>query len=92
MGNSATFKCMANHTSFAFPTDVLVAKNLFYPSKDPHARPLNNNILAESFEDKEYDDDVNEEASVQSGSCNVVVLVPIAAVASTTNYHDIGYT
>jgi len=68
MGNSATFKCMANHTSFAFPTDILVAKNLFYPLKIPHARPmitkLNNDILAESFEDKEYDDDVNEEANV----------------------------
>jgi len=68
MGNSTTFKCMANHTSFAFPTDLLVAKNLFYPSKNPCARhtitELNDSTPAELFTNNECDNDDNEEASV----------------------------
>jgi len=65
-GNSTTFKCTANHTSFAFPADLSVAKNLFPLQKNPCARPTltdNNN---------ECDNDVNEEASVESASPVIV--------------------
>ena len=74
MGNLTTFKCTANHTSFAFPTDLSVAKNLFYPSKNPCARPTLTN------DNNECDDDVNEEASVESASPVIFAFLRVRTV------------